>query len=57
MTYATITEALGTTPVVLSETTYTHKGAKRTVIKVRKPAGRKVYEVVRYENGVYSDAV
>jgi hypothetical protein len=57
MAYHTINEALGVTPVVLSETVYGHNGAQRTIIKVRKPAGRKVYEIIRYENGVYSSAV
>lgn len=40
--------------VVVKETTFTHKGTERTEFQVRKPQGKRVYFVVKYENGLFS---
>lgn len=44
-------------PVIISVDPYEYKGAHRQAIKARKARGKKVYMVVLYENGLYSDAV
>ena len=57
-TYKTLEQALKTKKaVVISIEDYEHKGAKRQSIKARKANGKKVYNVVFYEEGRYSEAV
>jgi hypothetical protein len=51
--------------ITINETEYTvtavrefsHNGATRHAISVRLPRGRKIGEVVRYENGLFGDVV
>ncbi len=59
MTYDTIENALKTNQpaVIIKETPYNHLGNDRLSIKARKAKGKRVYTVVKYENGRYSTAV
>jgi len=57
-TFATLEQALKTNKaVVISMKEYEHKGATRQWIKARKAKGKKVFTVVFYEEGRYSEAV
>ena len=42
--------------VVVSVSEFEFKGAMRKAIKVRKPRGRKLFEIVEYDNGLLSQA-
>lgn len=42
---------------VIREYTPSNAPAGRSVIQLRRPRGKKVYEAVRYENGAISGAV
>jgi len=58
MTYQTIEQSLKTnTAVILSSEVYIHKGQPRNIIKARKLRGKKVFMVVQYTDGRFSDAV
>lgn len=43
--------------VVLSETPYDFEGKTRYSIRLRRPRGKRVYVVIRYENGTLSSVV
>jgi len=57
--FNTIKEAMNTNldPVVISESEFEYKGVTRKAIKVKKARGKRIYEVVQYENGKYSEGV
>ena len=58
MTYSTLEQALKTKLAVITAiSTYEHKGAARKSLKVRKSNGKKIFTVIQYENGLYSEAV
>lgn len=42
---------------ILSVEDFEHKGAKRQSIKAKKARGKRVYTVIKYETGLYSEAV
>lgn len=44
----------GITYSVLQSRGFEHKGKARTVLTLRRPSGKNLYSVVRYENGSYS---
>ena len=57
MTYSTLEQALKTKLAIIEATsTFEYKGVIRKSLKVRKSNGKKIYEVVQYENGRYSEA-
>lgn len=45
----------GTTYIVVAVREFSHKGEVREAITVRLPRGKKLGEVVRYENGLLSE--
>ncbi len=57
--YDTIENAMKTSlpATILKIEDYEHKGAQRQSIKAKKARGKRVYTVVLYENGMYSEAV
>jgi len=57
--YDTIENAMKTKlpAKILSVENYEHKGAQRQSIKAKKAKGKRVYTVILYENGMYSEAV
>lgn len=57
--YESIKQAMNTKldPIVLSVEDYEHKGAQRQSIKARKARGKRVYTIIKYETGNYSEAV
>lgn len=57
--YDTIENAMKTnlTAKILKVEDYEHKGMKRQSIKAQKARGKRVYTIIRYENGMYSEAV
>ena len=58
MTYSTLEQALKTkSAVIISTESYEHKGETRTAIKARKSNGKKVFRVVQYVSGRFSEAV
>ena len=57
MTYQTLEQSLKTKAVkVISIEDYEHKGHARKSIKVMKANGKKVFRVVQYSNGLFSEA-
>lgn len=55
--FATIEEALQTKKVtIVAERDYCYCGLNRTMIKARRANGKKVYMIIKYENGTYSSA-
>ena len=58
-TFTTLEQSLETNlPVVIvNATEFEHKGNHRQSLTVRKARGKRLYNVVRYENGRYSEAV
>jgi hypothetical protein len=58
MTHATLEQALKTKlAVVISSRIYEHNGEVRSSLKVRKANGKKVFMVVQYASGRYSEGV
>lgn len=57
--YDTIENAMKTNlqATILKVEDYEHKGAQRQSIKAKKAKGKRVYTVIKYENGMYSEAV
>lgn len=56
-TFNSVEQALGTKQaVIISEKPYNHKGNDRVIIKARKARGKKVFMVVKYEDGTFSSA-
>ncbi len=47
----------GVTYEIVRERQFQANGAVRTAIRMRRPNGKKFYEVVRYENGSLSSVV
>ena len=47
----------GITYEVLKAEAYTHNGNARTQFTVKRPRGRRIYWVVKYENGQFSSVV
>lgn len=47
----------GITYIVVSQKPFTHNGMARVAIGLRRPNGKKLYEVVRYEDGTMSAVV
>lgn len=58
MTYETLSQSLkAKEAVIISTEAYEHKGEIRTAIKARKSNGKKVFRVVQYVSGRFSEAV
>lgn len=57
--YDTIENAMKTNlpATILNIENYEHKGVSRQSIKAKKARGKRVYTVIKYENGMYSEAV
>lgn len=57
--YDTIEQAMNTKlpAKILSVENYEHKGEKRQSIKTQKARGKRIYTVIKYETGLYSEAV
>jgi hypothetical protein len=59
MTYSTLEQALQTNhpAIIVSEKAYTYLGNDRVMMTVKKSRGKKLYFVVKYENGSFSTPV
>lgn len=57
-TFETLEQSLETKKAVIVDATeFDHKGKQRQSLRVKKANGKKIYMVVRYENGRYSTAI